>query len=163
MLEYMHQSYVQYLLLREKLFGQLYLEVPERWVWFVKHCVFEIYDVCRDDGLDIRNITFEQIKEKYGTLRVYYTTPYQNFFVDSILKNSDDEIPEGIFQKHNILCEKIDYTIEKYDTLIRNLEKATKEKLDEMIGDILSNPKSTQTQTTANEVLPIDKHINNKL
>jgi hypothetical protein len=140
-------AYTDYTTLRESLFNNLYLEIPEEWYSFVRGCIFEIYDLCRDDGLDIRNITFEQIKEKYGTLRIYYTTPYQNLFIDMMFEGNDSEIPEDIFNKQNILTDNIDYVISKYDSLIRGLFNNT--------NKIIEN-KLTRNKT-------IDKHINNKL
>jgi hypothetical protein len=161
--KYIHQSFTDYCKLRDELFNNLYLETPEEWHLFVKACVFEIYDICRDDGLDIRKIAFEQIKEKYGTLRIYYTTPYQNLFVDIMFEGRDSEVTEGIFYKQNILTDKIDYVISKYDILVRKLKNATEEMLYNLTKDILSPDVVTQTQSTNNATFTIDKHVNNKL
>ena len=111
--------YTEHLELRRVLYENLYLEVPEQWKEFVRNMVYEIYDVVRAEGLDIRQITFEQIKEKYGMLRVVYTTPYMNLFLDS--KGYDINHPKDIFERHNKLCEKIDSIVDKYDCLFRNM------------------------------------------
>lgn len=70
--KYTHKPSTDYLSLREELFDKLYLEVPDDWHLLVKACVFEIYDLLKSKEERAQAISFFQIKEKYGTLRVYY-------------------------------------------------------------------------------------------
>jgi hypothetical protein len=97
--------------LKEWLFERLYLEVEPKHKPIVKDCVMDIYAILEKHGINLHAIKFFQIKEKYGTLRVYYEL---NLFSMYSLSVSAEEYD----RKHRITSE-IDNAVEFYDKMFQ--------------------------------------------
>ena len=83
-----------------KMFNGIDVECPDTW-----YKIIDRMCLCLQRNIDVNNfppIEFHQIKEKFGTLRVYYTidvTNYDNEFIEGYIN--------GFIQAHSLMTEDI--------------------------------------------------------
>lgn len=91
--------------------SELYLETPQEWIPYIQSMVEEVSILLSIYGYTLKNdFKFEQIKEKYDSLRVYYT------FIPTLQCECDSES-----RRLNVIDDMISIIIAKWEREIKLL------------------------------------------
>lgn len=91
--------------------SELYLETPTEWIPYIQSMVEEISILLSIYGYTLKNdFKFEQIKEKYDSLRVYYT------FIPALRCDDDSES-----RRLKVIDDMISIVISKWEREVKYL------------------------------------------